>query len=148
MTEAEIRQIVQDEYQNLGSRFGVNQTPIHSHNNIDSPQLDPSSVKAFIALPATPSTSVIGQANLYAQPVGQAYPQLNASRSNVYSPSIPYITGYGVGDASAFNGGTAPDGSILLFSNGSNISQIWWHVGGSWRGINVDFFGTVTGLLA
>lgn len=31
-------------YQKLGSRFGVNQTPTHNHNDIDSSKLSPSSL--------------------------------------------------------------------------------------------------------
>lgn len=46
--------IAKQVYQQLGSRFGVNQTPVHTHNNIDSPNLSPASLTNTKTLSAQP----------------------------------------------------------------------------------------------
>jgi len=46
----QMEQIATKVYQKLGSRFGVNQTPTHTHNNIDSNKIDPTSLTNTTAL--------------------------------------------------------------------------------------------------
>ncbi len=51
---------------------------------------------------------------------------------------IPIIRGFGVGGSSAFVGGDAPDGTMLLFTNGLTLSGLQIRSDGEWYTIAID----------
>jgi len=147
MDENTIRQIVRDEIakNKQQSQYSVNRVPVHAHNGIDSPNLDPHSVNGFVGLPSnsTPAASA-GVLGLLGQQTVNGPPDTNASFNppTVVVYPIPIIYGFGVGDQSAFNGGEAPQGTVLFFdNNGVNLlSYLYIKTLDGWAQIAVTSF--------
>jgi hypothetical protein len=105
-----MRQVATDVYQELGTRFGVNQTPTHVHNNIDAPLLPPTSITTAVTLSA--------------QPGGVLY---NNPCKNMQSPivvfPVPVLT--------SAPSGTAPNGTLVLAPLGLYARQnnAWVFIG-------------------
>lgn len=144
MDENKVRQIAQQVatqvYQQLGSRFGVNQTPTHTHNGIDSPTLP-----QFNQVNSGPG-GVLSAENTAGQLVNVS-PTSPNNYSNIFSVPIPIIYGNGVGAASQFNGGEAVDGTLIIFMNDPVAIQLWWRATGTvpgasrWYGVDVTAGG-------
>lgn len=147
MDENKIREIVRDEIarNKQQSQYAVNRVPVHTHNGIDSPNLSPTSTQGFVPLPSngTPvgSEGVLGL--LGAQTVNGP-PNTNASFNppTVVVYPIPTIYGFGVGVNSAFNGGEAPQGTVLMFDNNGSatLSFLFIKTADGWARIKVDSF--------
>lgn len=103
--EQKMRQIAKEVFdQELAkTQYGFSSIPFHTHNQTDSPKIPPTSVNNFASLPATPG-GVLSPDNISVSqpPFGIIYPN-------------PVIRGVGVGSFSAFNGGSAPLGSMVVF---------------------------------
>lgn len=114
MDEQKIKDIaIQVFKEQLGqSQYKVTSVPAHSHNQTDSPRIPPTSVTNFAALPAG-ETGVLSKNNISISfpPYGIIYP-------------IPVIRAVGVGPFSAFNGGDAPLGSMIVFM-GPAGNELW-----------------------
>lgn len=102
-------QIAQNVYQNLGSRFGVNQTPTHSHNDIDSSRLNPSAINTSATLSAQPGFVLHDKTieNLQSPIVVFPIPVLNSTPS-----------------------GAAPEGTLVLSASGT--VGLHARINGSW----------------
>lgn len=144
MNEDKIKQIATEVFnqQLRSTQFNVSSVPYHLHNQTDSPNIPPTSVTNFVALPAT-TGGVLSATNIGVStpPYGIIYP-------------TPVINGYGVGGFSQFNEGNAPFGTMLLFQNsGIPLYQLWVMLEdglGNPQWVNIDFnssdasFDTVT----
>lgn len=129
------------------AKYNVPQIPDHHHNGVDSTQLEPISNTAFENLSAT-TGSVLAPATLGNQVVGQdsnlvGYGTLkivgNQTTSGIFTTCpIPVIYGNGVGADSAFNGGTAPIGTLIFFNNGNTLSGLWCRTQNGWYRMAVD----------
>lgn len=143
MTPDQVRQIVQEEIKKAAqqAQYTVTRVPVHSHNSIDSPTLNPTAVQGFTPLPSntTPTASAGVLGLLAGQTVGGP-PNTNASFNppSVVVYPIPIIYGYGVGVHSAFNGGEAPQGTVLFFENGLTLSKLFIKTANGWYGISPD----------
>lgn len=130
LVQTEARRIALEVYSQKGTQYGNPQVPVHIHNGIDSPIVSAADIGGFLPLPATPG-GVVSPGQLGNQVVVQG----NSSRSygNFSTVSqavfpiypIPLIYGSGVGPDSAFDGGTAPLGTVLFFENGLTLSGLW-----------------------
>lgn len=50
----------------------------------------------------------------------------------------PIIFGHGVGVYSQFDGGLAPEGTLVFFENAGVAHQMWLNIGGTdWRGVEL-----------
>lgn len=139
MNPDDIRKLAREEaqkvYQEYGSRFGVNQVPTHTHNNIDSPLL-PQFVKMNDG-----SGGVLSPQNTFSQRVN-TNPKTNYGSTSAYVVPLSIIYGHGVGTASQFNGGDAAAGTMILFMNPPLVIQLWWRAididgNGQWYGVDV-----------
>lgn len=147
MDENKIRQIVKEEIKLAAqqAQYTVTRVPVHSHNSIDSPTLNPTSVQGFTPLPSneTPTASAGVLGLLAGQTVGGP-PNTNASFNppSVVVYPIPIIYGYGVGVHSAFNGGEAPQGTVLFFDNNGvkSLSFLYIKTLNGWAQITVNAF--------
>ncbi len=154
MIEPEILQAIRDEakkaaedvYNQKGNQFGVNQTPTHSHNGVDSPILPTTSVGGFLPLPATiggvVSPDILVNQSIVQGPSYRGYGYLSGTSQTVFPVyPIPVIYGHGVGDDSEFNGGKAPAGTVIFFENGPTIAGLWVNIDGTtWRGTAGSIF--------
>lgn len=145
MDENTIRQIVRDEIAKAAqqAQYTVTRVPVHTHNNTDAPNIPSSNVTGFQSLPAQPNQSPSGGVISLLMLDGQTVNGIpnTPSSSNppaVYTYPVPFIWGYGVGTHSAFNGGTAPEGTLIAFHNGDGINQLWIMMESKWRGVNLD----------
>ena len=122
MTPEEVRRIVRQEMQQAGAanRFQLSPNNRHIHNGQDAPTLPGTSIDAFQQIPTTPD-SVLGINNLGRQTyfyLGQL------GVTPVLTLPLAAINGFGVGVNSAFNGGDAPEGTMILFTNGDTLSYL------------------------
>ncbi len=122
------------------AQYSVPAVPDHHHNGSDASILDPLATKGFQLLPATSggvvSPGVMGNQSItqgpnvagfgYLAGIGTGFP------FNIYP--VPIIYGNGVGVDSEFNGGDAPEGTVLFFENGPTISGMWVKTNSGWRG--------------
>lgn len=124
--EQKMRMIAQQVFQEMSNQdqFRVSSTPNHVHNGVDSPQLDPKTILNFQTLGSGPgevvsentivtatfSTSIDGPLTVYPVPI-------------VHS-----------GVAGGFNGGKAPEGTIIADEAGGAhhinvmINEAWYYV--------------------
>lgn len=113
LTEEDVKRIATGVYQTLGSRFGVNQTPTHVHDNVDSPNIPPTS------LTNTSTLSTLVGSVLNGQVV-----------SNIQSPvcvfPIPILSGV--------PGGEAPEGTLVI-GHDMGVKKLYARVDGVWLAI-------------
>lgn len=113
LTEEDVKRIATGVYQTLGSRFGVNQTPVHVHDNVDSPNLSPTVLTNVEVLSTVQGGVLLGQ-----------------TVTNLKSPvavfPIPIITGIPTG--------TAPEGTLIM-GNDSGVKKLYVRDGGVWVAI-------------
>lgn len=100
-------------YQTLGSRFGVNQTPTHSHNNVDSPKLSPTSLTNTATLSAQSGYVLNGNTSTNIQPPVVVYP-------------IPILPSIPTGDA--------PEGTLVLGMD-TGVPKLYARMNGIWVAI-------------
>lgn len=124
-------------YKKVATKYGVSDTPLHKHNGIDSPHIPNASMNDFLTLPSN-GNGVLAPANI-GVPDGNNGQSVNNSEigipPTVIVPQVPIIYGHGSGVWSQFNGGDAPEGTMLFFNNGPTISGLWIKSGGDWFGI-------------
>lgn len=124
-------------YNELGTRYNVAKVPTHLHNGIDSVPIPATSVLGFMNLPAT-SGGVANATTLGNQVMTQGdavngYGNKATPNQAVFSVySIPIIYGNGVGLDGAFNGGDAPDGTVIMFDNGLTFATLCVKTGNGW----------------
>lgn len=147
LTEQQVREIVQDEM-NRNYRSGSTQIPPHIHDGSNSPVINLLNLTGFSAIPTTakkylnPNNGLSEYGYGY---VGQLEPgsathtpQYLANPAVVQIP-IPVVVGNGVGTQGAFNGGYAPDGTMVLFTTGApTLSLLYIRFNGQWYGISVN----------
>lgn len=122
MNENDIRRIAQEVYTQNESRSRFNLTPInnHVHNGIDSQRIPFQNVG--IPLNSATGLDVVSQ-NDNAPP-----PQKFNGPFTIYP--IPIIS-HGV--TGGFNGGTAPEGMMLLEATADALTSfLWVYAGGQW----------------
>lgn len=118
-------------------QFIVPAIPDHHHNGTDSSTLGIEALDMFLPLPATGDgnpnhAGVVNPALLGNQSVAQGSVLVgygsnavatNQSNKGVFTTApIPVIYGQGVGSSSAFNGGQAPIGTVVMFTNNGVLS--------------------------
>ena len=152
LTEKEIREIVQDELKknvNAGSPI----VPPHDHDGTDSFPINPINLVGFTSLPSStkkylvttydPSTAKEGDQEYgFASPQqllggDPSSPSQFLSNANIAQYPIPIVFGFGVGTSSNFNGGYAPEGTLVYFSN-ATVNGLYIRVEGGWRGVNFN----------
>lgn len=140
MTEQDIRTIVQDEIQkqNEVNQFDINLPPIHSHSLTDSSggQIPISSIIESVSIPGI-AGGVFNTSILNTQKVNNEYVTLLPNPQTVYTIPINIIYGFGGmgGTHSAFEGGTAENGTMIFFEN-TDFSSLWIYTANGWRGVN------------
>lgn len=113
MDENKVRQIAREVYQSLGSRFGVNQTPTHTHNDIDSSKLSLSSITTAQILSAQTGGVLASNAALnLAQPVAVL--------------PVPVLT--------SAPSGNAPDGTLVI-AVVSSVPRLYVCISNTWQKI-------------
>lgn len=136
LIRAEAQKIAEEVYRNNASQFGVANTSFHTHNNIDS------SIIPQFQLVSNGAAGVLSPSNTVGQQVNTNPATLvGKGNSAIYTVPLPIIYGHGSGSASAFNGGDAPDGTLLFFNNGATISGLWVRSAGNWFGIGQSTTG-------
>ena len=138
MDEARIKILIDQGIQAYmnNKQFNYSKIPNHEHNGVDTVKVPISSIKESI--PITGSTGgVFNQAILGNQTINRIYNSNTSNPSSVYSLPSNVIYGFGVGVDSAFNGGLAEEGTMVVFSNGA-FSTLWFMLDGTWRGVSLD----------
>lgn len=106
MDESQIRKIVQDEIAKASQKaqYTVTRTPVHTHNNIDSPNIQPHAIIGFQTLPGT-TLGVADPVLLNGQTINNI-PNTTSSfdypRFDVYP--LPVIYGYGTSTTQTLTG--------------------------------------------
>jgi hypothetical protein len=154
MNEQQIRDIVQNELQK-NYYSGSPNVPPHSHNGTDGLNVDPVDLIGWTALPTTQQVYIKSfqnaQGTIFQPGVGEygfasatqlltgvpSYPNQFLTDSTIRQYPIPIVNGYGVGANSGFNGGYAPDGTLVYFNNAS-AGGLYIRIDGFWRGVNFN----------
>jgi len=142
LTEQQIRAIVQDEMRkNFNS--GNPQTPPHDHDGTDGFLLNPINFLNWTPVPVTSTKFLNTVTGIYefgfASPQQLAggdstHPSQYALRTDIGMYPIPIIFGNGVGTQSAFEGGYAPEGTLVYFA-GTSQKGLYIRVDGGWEGV-------------
>lgn len=144
MDENRVRQIIAEEIAKAASsgRFSLTSIPRHTHNGADSPIIPGTSVSSLLPVPGNPG-NVLGLDTLDTQTFSYLG-ELN--KTPILMLPLGIIQGFGVGTHSAFNGGTAPEGTMVLFTNGPTLSFLCIKVStdvtaSGWLGVNLQSVG-------
>ena len=103
---------------------------LHTHNGVDSQR---------VRIAEAADVNIFGKMGVITEArdsVGVSGPQ--TFDGGVVSYPIPIIVGYGVGGASAFAGGSAPNGTMIMFTNGPTLSGLQIMFDDQWYTINID----------
>lgn len=105
-------------YKQYATKYGVSSTPLHRHNNIDSPAIGDASITNFVQLPATAVTPAYGPGAASTGTPGVANEELLGLQvidnpaeagfgnpSNVWVMPIPIIHGFGTTTNITFTSG-------------------------------------------
>lgn len=149
MTEEQIRQIVRDEMDN-NYNSGSPDVPYHTHNGTDSQSIPGTNIEGFQPVPYTTSQKYLnpdtglfeyGFASINTLSAGNTaghMAQYVINQGAAINP-IPIVVGNGVGVQGAFNGGYAPDGTVVLFETGAaSTSYLYVRSRGVWFGFLAD----------
>ena len=154
LTEQQIRQIVKDEM-NKNYSSGNPLVPPHTHNGTDNLNINPVDLVGWTPLPISPIKYLNPAQNnngTISQPAIQEFgfassQQLEGgsvlgsnqfiTNTTIAQYPIPIVNGFGVGVTGAFNGGYAPEGTLVFFNNAS-LSCLYIRVDGGWRGANFN----------
>ncbi len=145
LTEQEIRAIVQDEMRkNYNS--GNPQTPPHNHDGTDGFFINPIDLIGWTPMPVSPTKYLNQSTGLneygFASPQqmaggdssGAGHPSQYALRTDIGQYPIPIIVGNGAGVQSAFEGGYAPEGTLVYFA-GTAQNGLYIRFDGRWEGV-------------
>lgn len=155
MDENKIRQIVRDEINK--SQSGLPYVPPHLHDGSSNLLINQQTL-GFIPVPqhlnkttfnyTAESNGVrinnledpvygFGSPNIL-EPADATHVAQYVTNPFVFINPIPVVVGNGVGNQSAFNGGSAPDGTIVAFLTGSTTTSfLYVRFSGSWYGVNL-----------
>lgn len=148
LTAEEVRQIVREEMQK-NYMSGSPDVPPHSHNGTDGLNIEPTNIQGYSAQPS--STQMFLNDNTGLFELGFASPsqlepgntaghmaQFIQNPTAIIAP-IPVVVGNGVGVQGAFNGGYAPDGTVVLFETGTHTTtHLYVRSRGVWYGFLSD----------
>lgn len=119
----------------------------HEHNGNDGFNINPLNLIGFTPIPISRQQYTDDGGATYSLGYGAnleggdsaagGHPSQYITNPSIATFPIPVIQGNGVGVQSAFNGGWAPEGSMILFANGSLLSFLYIRSGGTWYGINL-----------
>lgn len=135
-----VRKISKEEaekvYGSNGTQFGVPQVPIHIGDGVDTSRTPIASIDGIITVNRTSQNNATG----YASPAVLGNQTFISTTPAVQTISFPIniIRGFGVGGDSQFNGGDAPDGTVVLFTNGLTLSTLNIRSDGQWYQFNPD----------
>lgn len=155
LTEIQIREIVQDEIKK-NYLSGAPRIDPHDHNGDNSRAINPANLIGWSVIPVSPSQVYLNPIQNAGgtitgpgiQEYGFASPQQLEGGSSfgfnqfindttIAQYPIPIVTGFGVGATGAFNGGYAPEGTLVFFNN-SSLSCLYIRVDGAWRGVSFN----------
>lgn len=130
-------------FNDLGTQYNVGKVPTHMHNGVDSLKIPATSVEQFQLLPATDggvaNPTVLGNQVITQGSTERGYGNLATVSQAVFPVfPIPIIYGNGVGVDSQFNGGDAPDGTVVFFDNGLTLSGLYIKTSNGWYGFTPD----------
>lgn len=155
MNEEQIRKIVRDEMEK-NYRAGSPIVAPHSHNGTDNLNVDPINLIGFNPLP-TGTAKYLNPDGTYTygfastqqlepadsshaeQYIGNVIGTNGNQTGTIASYPIPLVIGNGVGNQGSFNGGYAPDGTMVAFITGSTTTSflyIRWD--GQWFGVQLS----------
>ncbi len=158
MNEEKIRQIAREEFAKLMEQdydSGDSTVKPHKHDGVSNTRIDPASL-GFPVIPqgnqkisynyqSTSNGLVLSNSQEVAYGFGSPSILSPATSGHlqqyVQNPAtaivpIPIVVGNGVGIQSAFNGGAAPDGTMVAFLTGSTTtSALYIRWDGSWYGV-------------
>jgi len=142
LTEQQIRDIVNEEVRK-NYYAGSPAIPPHSHNGTDNLNIDPHDLVGFTNIPTSTQkylNNLTGQMEYgFGSPqqlVGGDSTHMSQYLNNVTTAQypIPIVVGNGAGPQGSFEGGYAPEGTLVLFAGITNpILYIRWD--GQWRGV-------------
>jgi hypothetical protein len=135
LTEAEIRKIVREEMERNYNSGSPRVSP-HSHNGTDGLKVNIINLEGVSVVPSETSKYLneYTAAYEYGFP-GEIHPSLQEfinQKEVTVLPRVPVITG-GV-PAGGFNGGWAPDGTMLMYDTGGLTSILYVRSQGRWVG--------------
>lgn len=143
LTEQEIRKIVQDEMRKNYMSGNPDIAP-HSHNGTDGLNVDPHDLIGFSSIPSTSTKYLNYFTGTYSYGFGSPIITKNAqaivNNSNAIYP-FPVIVG-DIGGLDSFLGGSAPEGTIVLFYAFGGFYEIWCRLGGEWKGTELTLTKT------
>ena len=145
MTEQEIRAIVQNELQKQSSS-GSPFTNAHAHNGIDGLIINPLDLKGFSPIPTSSKLFLnenTGKSELgfgaQLAPGSATHSAQTISDTTIAQYPIAIVNGNGSGPQGSFNGGYAPDGTMLLFATALALTSfLYIRAGGQWYEIAVN----------
>lgn len=149
MNEEQIRLIVQDEL-NKNFSSGSPDVPFHTHNGTDGQSIPSTNIDGFQTVPfatsqkfLNPNTGTFeyGFASINSLEPGNTSGHMAqfVINQNASINPIPIVVGNGVGVQGAFNGGYAPDGTVVLFDSGAfTTTYLYVRSRGVWYGFNAD----------
>lgn len=151
ITEQRIREIFKEEIEKSQqeAQYSVARVPVHTHNNIDAPNVPAPNVTGFLPLSAVDG-GVLDPDNLETRTAFWEQVTLDGGQTNTGNRAlipvfpVPIISGDKGEEAFDFAGGDAPDGTLLLYKGG-DYWQLWGMFFGSWKGITLPFSPGVVG---
>ncbi len=143
MTEQEIRAIVRDEM-NKNYADGSPDIPPHSHNGTDGLNVNPIDLVGASPIPTGIQLYVNEDSGLNEYGFGAVqslapgdgtHLAQRVTNTTIAMYPIPVVVGNGVGTQGAFDGGWAPDGTMVLFETGTfSTTFLYIRSRGIWYG--------------
>ena len=137
LTEQEIRAIVKDEMRK-NYMSGSPDVPPHSHNGTDGLNVDPIDLNGFTPIPVTGKTYINTITGKYEYGFGTpsnksgvgtsggliggtpGFPSQYIANTNIIQYPIPIVVGNAGTAQTQFNGGYAPEGTLVYFAGSAN----------------------------
>jgi len=134
---------------------GSPDTAPHEHNGTDNLNINPVNLVGFTPLPTSdllylnqvqnedgtitnPGVQEYGFASkITLQGGDSSTPSQFLTDTTISQYPIPIVNGFGVGVQGAFNGGYAPEGTLVYFNN-ATLGGLYIRVDGAWRGVNFN----------
>jgi len=154
LTEKQIREIIQNEMKK--NYFSGNpRVDPHAHNGTDNLNINPVDLIGFTPIPTAPTEYINDFYGTYQYPFAakQQLVQASATKAaqiiaNTTIAMYPIPVIYGVDDGGAppqaeFNGGYAPEGSLVIFcalNNNTVKNLLYVRAGGRWLGVPLTDF--------
>lgn len=147
MDELEIRKIAEDVFKQMSqqSQYDVPDTPYHEHNATDASQLNSGNIKYFFPLNAD-AGGILNPNVSTGRPLFFNQSPRDVSRKIASIPvyPLPVISGDLGSETLSFQGGKAPDGTLVLFLDVGGFLQLWASFNDVWYGVNMQEFTLVT----